>query len=495
MSVDSRIFNGVPTVTFDTARRARTAARLLFVFSLLAAAPVVHAASALTPVERAKVIVARHLLTRIGTPALDAAVRDRSLRSDDYWKKVFESAKAPELYAPVAAELRRALNDVPLVQGQPAEPPVFARAVLRGLGPLPLAPLEESPAAEREAILSFARRELAEFSREALRNSDGAEVAAAAAAARATTVFRSSTISQAFFRLGELLSADQASRIDLFDTKDRLNEYLHPYGLHLVIDGREAEAGRVNLASYVVLSKHAFNILGKPFVVYQARPSVATQSTAALGHAEVESGYMFIFANHVDVESAAGLAFAQGAPLDRLWAGDKGEAPLEGLSPAAIQRVEAAVRERLMAGGLEAPQYRALLINTIGRHEGFHMYIEPAVAQAFRRGKIGRSEAAPTHENGAYLYQLERGDPRFVSMDLLMLFIVGMNGGVRFPDNAAGARAALADLQAEVKNISFWDTAGGPIEEGVVKLFTLPPETLQKAASQARWSYEVRLRN
>ena len=456
--------------------------------ALLLLAPAARAASGLTPHERATVIAARHLLVSIGNPKLDAAIHDRSLRTDGYWQKVFAAAGAPTLYALVAADLQRAMAEVPLVNGQPAAPDVFARAVLRGIGPMPMMPVNESSPAERKAVLEFARKELADFSKAAFDDPANADLAAAAAAARARLVFHSPAIADAFFRLGDLLGADEKDRIDLVDTKDRLNEYLHPFGLHLVLDANDFNAGHANLASYVILSKNTFNILGKAFVVYEARPAIDSQSTSALGHAEVEPGYMFMFANHVDQETESGMAFAGGGFIDL--------SSVSSLSRASIEAIEAAVRDRIRAGtNLVKANYRALLINTIGRHEGFHMYIEPAIATALRRGKVGRDVASIWHENGAYLYQLEVSDPRFTHMDLLSVLLTAIHPNDTFPANTAGARAAMNDLQMYIKDVSFWDSAAqAPKEEGLVKLFRLSPEEIQNAASQARWSYEVRVR-
>jgi len=456
---------------------------LLALAAFLTLASVARAASGLTTHERATIIAARHLLTSIGRPGLSAAIRDKSLRTDAYWENVFAVAGAPALYREVAADLRRAMADVPLVNGRPAEPEVFARAVLRGIGPMPMMPVNESSAAERKAVLEFARKELAEFAAIAFDEPANAQLAAAAVSARARTVFRSPAIADAFFKLGDLLGADQDARVDLIDTKDRLNEYLHPFGLHLVLDAKDFNAGRANLASYVILSKHTFNILGKPFVVYEARPAVDSRATSALGHAEVEPGYMFIFANHVEKETAAGLAFAGGRSFD-----------LGPSVPAtAAVALEEAVRARLRSSTAD---YRALLVNSIGRHEGFHMYIEPAIGAALRRGKVGREGAGLWHENGAYLYQLEVADPRFVHMDLLSLLITATHPNALFPANTAGARAAMNDLQAYLKDVKFWDGATEtPRVEGLVALFRLPPEAISKAASQARWSFEVRVRD
>ncbi len=457
---------------------------ILFALLLfLALAPAARAASGLTPHERATIIAARHLLVSIGKPELEAAIRNRSLRTDAYWEKVFTAAGAPALYKEVAADLRRAMADVPLVNGRPAEPAVFARAVLRGIGPMPMMPVNDAPAAERTAVLDFARKELAEFATTALAEPANAQLAAAATAARARTVFRSAAIADAFFRLGDLLGADEKERVDLMDTKDRLNEYLHPFGLHLVLDANDFNAGRANLASYVILAKNTFNILGKPFVVYEARPAVDDRGTSALGHAETEPGYMFMFANHIDEETAAGLTFVGGRSFDL------GPAVS---APAAIA-VEEAVRERLRPS---TANYRALLINSIGRHEGFHMFIEPAIETALRRGKVGREVAGIWHENGAYLYQIELADPRFVHMDLLSVLITAVHPNSTFPANTAGAQSAMMDLQAYVPGIKFWDSAASaPLAEGLVQLFRLPPEEIQKAASQARWSFEVRVRD
>ena len=104
--------------------------------------------------------------------------------------------------------------------------------------------------------------------------------------------------------------------------------------------------------------------------------------------------------------------------------------------------------------------------------------------------------AGSWHENGAYLYQLEAGDPRFVHMDLLMLLMNAMSGNPAFPDNSAGARAAINDLQQYLKPLKFWDGAEHrAVDGGVRALFELPGEQIQKAASQARWAYEMTIRN
>jgi hypothetical protein len=468
-----------------------TAHRIHLAFALvLTLAPLAQGASGLTPRERATVIAARHLLTSIGSPALAAAVRDRSMRADAYWQNVFRAAQAAELYREIAEDLHRAMNDVPLVKGRPAEPDVFARAVLRGIGPMPMRPLDEAPEAERRAVLAFARKELADFSRVAFDAPENALPESLAVAAKARAVFHSPAIGDAFEKMGRLLGGNDEDRLELVDTKDRLNEYLHPFGLHLVLDAADLTRGRANLASYVILSKHSYNILGKPFVVYEVRPAIDGRSTAALGHAEIEPGYMFIFANHVDQETGAGMAFARGESLGLHW-------PLKGLSDGTQRAIEAAVRRRLADGtGLDPARYRSLLINTIGRHEGFHMYIEPGIAASARRGKVSRGMAGTWHENGAYLYQLELDDPRFIHMDLLMLLVIAMNGNPDFPDNTAGARSAMSDLQQYVKDVKFWDaTEHVPVEAGLVALFEKSPDEIQKAASQARWAYEVTVRN
>jgi hypothetical protein len=111
--------------------------------------------------------------------------------------------------------------------------------------------------------------------------------------------------------------------------------------------------------------------------------------------------------------------------------------------------------------------------------------------KAVQTGRLKPAVMGEWHETGAYLYQLEAADPRFVTAALLLVLGTAMEPAGVFPANAKGAASVLGYLQNRLPEVRFWDAATGrPVGQGLPGLFKVPPARLKIAAGEARWDYE-----
>ena len=446
--------------------------------------------------DRAVALAARHLLTRIGTPALQDAVRTRFIRSETYWQAVFRGAGRADLCPLLWPELATSLNNVPLVNGAPAKPDVYAKAVMHGLGVMPLVSLADLAGGDRQKLVAFAQGPLTHFAETAEKNPTHLEAAAGELEHAAQETFGSAAITADFRKMAVFAADLRGNEVDFVDTKERLNEYLHVFGLHLFVEGADLERGELKLTSYLVLNKFVYALFNRPFVIYEVRPSVEQRATSALGHAEVEQGYLFLFANHIDEEVDAAQSFLNGATVGWLWNEENGQVkPIPGFTEAEANAADAAARSafRAAAGGLlPADQYRRRLIDSIAHHEGYHQHEEPRLAEAVRRGRINDERESVLQEAGAYLYQLETCDAAFVPMNVMMILSTGANPGLPQGANAEGCRLLLSHLQRYLGDVRFWNgDEQRPIGAGVAALLQRNPGDIQKAAGQARWDLDV----
>lgn len=465
----------------------RIAAALIASLALDAA----HAASILSERDRAVIVAAEHVFSRTGTAALAEAVRSKRIRGEAYWREVYAAAGKPALFEAVRADLIRAAGDIPFVGGSPPPPDVYARAIVFGLGSMPLRPVGLLPADTRRRVLSFAEEALRPYCLEAEKGVAALSAGGDLLADAARAAFRSTSAADGFRRLADAAAAlgEPGADLDLIDAKDKLNELLHVYGLHLVIEPGEISRGRAGLKGYVVMAGFRYSIFGTPFSIYEVRPLSPEPQAFRLGHAETELGYLFIFGDQLDAEIEGASAILSGRSRSALWGEEE---MLGGISPETADRIEA--RVRAVVSPL-APRFRSALIDTIAHHEGFHRHIEPSVAAALRTGTLPMSDDGLAHEHGAYLYQIESSGGPMAHWDLLMVLITALNTRGGSVANMEGARAAMAGLQAELPRLRFWDRSSNlPVDAGLVDLFGLSPDQLRKAASAARWSFQARLK-
>lgn len=466
--------------------------RAVFLFALWCAVSAAHAApAALSERERAVIVAAEHVFSQSGTPALAEAVRSRRIREAPYWREVYAAAGQPQLFTLIQADLIRAANDVPFVAGAAPPADAYAKAIVFGLGSMPLRPVGLLRPDVRARVLSFADTTLRPYCTEAMGGSVALSQGGAKLALAARNAFGSVAAGDAFHQLTDAAAAmgEPGADMDLIDAKDKLNEFLHLYGLHLVVDPQAFSEGHAGLKGYVVMAGYVYSIFNTPFSIYEARPLEPEPDAPALGHAETELGYLFIFGDQLDAEVKGAAAILSGKAGTGLWRPQ--DQLSTGLSPEAAQRIEA--RVRAVVAPL-VPRFRAALIDTVAHHEGFHRHAEAGISAAVRTGALPFGESGTAHETGAYLYQIESSNGPMAQWDLFMVLSTALNTGGASPANLEGARLALAALQRELPRVRFWDqSANLPLDPGIASLFDLSPDDLRKAASSARWAFEARL--
>lgn len=456
----------------------------------------------LTDKEKAILLIARHVLNMIGTERLVKLVDSREIKTESYWQTFFKSAGQPALFPEIKDDLMAAIRNVSFIDGQPAKPDVFAKAVVLGLGPLPLVPVNQLSPSEQKKINDFVEGPLLWFQQAAYHQSPELAQAKEAVVKYVHQRFESKAVAQAFEKLIHLAFSLRGfeENAELMSAKDKMNEWLHIHGIHLVLDSAELAKGRVYLKCYLVLDKLQYDIAGTPFAIYEVRPTVKEDVNMALGHAETEQGFLFLFGDQVDQEVDMAVGFLNEAASGYLWVTNQ-EGWLESVGnipESTVSSIEAAVRKQVREENKrtpEKPAYRKLLIDSIAHHEGFHKRIEPFLEASFRRWKINAQEKAKLHEKGAYLYQLEASDPAFTHMLLLMITSTALNSYSPVISNMDGAREALMDLQVQLPQLRFWDKEQKKfLVSGLPSIFSLPAQQIKQAAGQARWLFEAELR-
>ncbi len=424
--------------------------------------------------EDAKVIAARHLIALIDRPELARVVSAKKLSDDAYWQNMFNQAGRPSLYSMIEKDLKGALTDIPIVDGAPAKPALVAKLALRGLSPLPFVPVADLPPNDQRRVIAFATGALKRFSSTIYSSSRDFDAAIADVALAAGDTFHSSLISEGFNRLGSA-SLDVRLRekeTELIDEKDKLNDLLHVWGLHLVINGEKLEAGKLNLSAYLIDKAHVYTVERVPFPMYEVQPVVEHEFYPALGHAEIDQGFLILFAQTINKEVESTSRYLSEGNLSFLR-------PSPSLSSTTIQAIDALVRDGVSASS----NLRDRFVDTVGHHEGFHKYIEPTLAESVRRGYFSEREKLAHHETGAYLYQLESSDPHFTPLDLMLILSTSQDASAGYA-NHQGAAQAIRRLQ---RALGFGDD--------VIMLFKAPATAVRKAAAYARQHYEIEVRN
>ncbi len=360
------------------------------------------------------------------------------------------------------------------------------RRRLREMMPLPLVTVSALSSDERRSVMAFASGSLQKFSSSVYASARDFDAATANLALDAGSTFHSSLISEGFNRLGNLGSNVRINKqeVELIDAKDRLNDVLHLWGLHLVLDVEKLNTGRLNLSAYTIEKKHGYDVLGSTFVMYEVQPIVENEFHPALGHAEVEQGYLLLFGQTVDSEVAMATRYLETESVSFL-------APGVSFSSGTVRALDALTRDAIA----DTKDLRARFIDTVGHHEGFHKYIEPTLAMAVKRGFLTETEKMAWHETGAYLYQLESSDERFTLIDLMVILATARSDNKGFYANKQGARQMFAALQRQMMGVRFVGVANNFSEPGLIDLFTKSSAEIKQAAFAARQHYEIEMRN
>lgn len=328
----------------------------------------------------------------------------------------------------------------------------------------------------QKRVLLFAKGPLRRFSSLAFATPRDFEEAIVDVSLAAAKTFHSPLITEGFNKLGSL-SLDvrlKEKELDLIDAKDRLNNQLHAWGIHLVLDPEKLEQGQINLSAYLIDRQHSYDVLKTPFLMYEVQPLIEHEFYPVLGHAEVDQGYLLLFAQTINQEVEMTQSYLNNENQSFF-------SPNLFLTTATIRLVDILARDALS----ETTDLRARFIDTVGHHEGYHKYIEPTLAEAVRRGFITETEKSVLHETGAYLYQLESSDERFTALDLVVILATALNDAPGHYPNKEGAHQALLLLQPAVD----WD------ERGWLNLFKMSASSIKSAAGLARQRYEIDARN
>ncbi|MCG3204750.1 MAG: hypothetical protein KCHDKBKB_01466 [Elusimicrobia bacterium] len=442
--------------------------------------------TSLTQAEQAKVVVAKHLIELLDRPEASNLVKKQTLFQDSYWEGVFHKKGFSTRYSFIRPELKNAMEGVPLINGAPAEPRIWIKSVLYGLSPLPMVPISTLEPLEKKRIRGFAQGALKEFSSTLYQNPRDFEAAISNVAMEAGSVFQSGLIGEGFNQLGDL-SRDvrlKQQEFELIDAKDRLNEALHLWGLHLVWDAEKLIEGQLNLSAYLIETKHVYDILGVSFYMYEVAPVVENEFYPALGHAEGDQGPLLLFGQTIDQQLHLTQSYLSDERASVLT-------PHGDLDPASVKLIDLLVRDSLS----DMTDLRKPLIDTVGHHEGYHKFIDPHLSQSVRRGFFTENEKSVLHETGAYLYQLSAAQDKFILFDLLSVLATATSETVDFPANQQGAREALIFLQQVCSDIQFVTEQKNFLGPGLVDLFKSSPRFLKDVAERARLKYEVYVRN